>query len=106
MQIKQPNAELLNTQLNAEEQKESKENSSENKKMIERIPLEGTPFTMLRVEKECFGALGKYRITDMYNTIPEVEEKLIKKDWDTIMIVATIVALEEVYKNEGIRKGH
>lgn len=84
--------ELLNTQLNAEETKDFREISSSTNKIIERIPLLATPFTMIRGENGmCFGVMKNYKITDDFITIPELEEYLLKVSWPLIIKVTGII---------------
>lgn len=92
--MKDTNADILNTQLNAEEQKEHKEHYSE--EMIERIPIENTPFIAVRVENKCFGTFGKYKITEDKKTIPEVEEQLQTINYNTITNLIILILEEEV----------
>jgi len=86
---------------NAEEKKELKGNYSINENwnetgtsetLIERMPINGTPFTAARTEKGCFGYMGRIRITEYMETMPEVEDKLQGFDWNTVLAVTTTVA--------------
>lgn len=95
MQTKQHNAELLHTQSKPESTNDTKENSS-SEQLIERIPIDETPFTMVRSENKCFGTVGRYKVTEDYKTIPEVEEAILKFDWKILLKVLTIVIEEEV----------
>lgn len=84
------NAAILNGLANAEETQETKENYG-NKQMIEKIAVEGTPFHIIRADEKCFGVYGRIRITDAMDTVPEVEDKLTKFNWEvTLAIVIQI----------------
>ena len=76
--------------INAEEI--TKQNSSNT---IDREVLENTPFTVVKLNEEYFGAIGKYRITKMYKTREEVEAKLQPNDWETLLNV--VIAVNEMY---------
>lgn len=81
----------LNTELNTEETIEHKVESG-NTQIIERMEIEGTPFTAIRTEKGCFGTWGKVRLTDIMETIPEVEEMLTGFKWEVMLAVVIQVA--------------
>lgn len=89
------NAELLNTQLSAEDQNGYKEDSSEGQ-IVERVQIEGTPFTAIRTQGKCFGVVGKYRITEYKETIPEVEDELREVNWNSIIRMMAVIITEEV----------
>ena len=65
---------------------------NDEKVMIERIPLEGTPFQMIRKDNECMGCWGENRVTPIFRTIPEVEDALLSLNWWAIIQVAGVVA--------------
>lgn len=83
-------------QSNANEGNGINPDYSKNEKIVERIPFkEGSVFTMIRTESGCFGALGKHRITEIRETMPEVEEELGTISYDMIWRII-IVAIEDV----------
>lgn len=80
--------ELLNTQLNAKET--HKENYGN--KIIERIPVENTPFTALYVQEQgWFLALGIHRVTELCETKEQAVDMLRIKMWDIVGALALIL---------------
>lgn len=61
----------MNKSLNIEDQ--AKENKPE--ELVEVMPVEGVPFTVIRKEKEYHIALGHYRL----NKEPYLNKKLVEK---------------------------
>lgn len=82
-----PNSDLLQSQTNAQEQ----ENSSPSvTKIIERDPIEDTPFVIVTIEQGSFIALGNRRITEY---MPKDECKRLIKDrnWELITNLSVTV---------------
>lgn len=70
--------------------------------LIDKTPLEGTPFTLVQVEQGNFLAIGNQRVTELTKTEDELMERVItgtidgNVDWD--LIVNTINAIIELKK--------
>lgn len=100
MQTNQHNAELLHTQTNVNSENDIKESSSEGVKkgeeLIERMEIKGTPFTAIRAGGKCFGTLGRFKITEDRETMPEVEEELTKVTYKTILTIVAVLIEGEV----------
>lgn len=80
-----PMQELLNGQIGAEK------TNTPNKQLVSREPLHGTPFEIIgAVEVGYFLALGKYKLTEHYDTREEVLDILIQDSW---LIIANMIAL-------------
>lgn len=86
----------MNTQLNVEEQKESKESYSSNEEIVQRDNIGDTPFTVITTEGKSFGTLGKYRITEDAQTKAEIVEELQRFSWNTVLKLLAIIVPEEV----------
>lgn len=85
--------DIEKSQMNVQE-KEYKENYG---KIIEQIPVEGTPFHKVKVEEgEVFISIGNARITELMSE-EEADEMLCKKDWGIITSLITLVT-ERVVK--------
>jgi len=105
MSTKHHNAELLHTQLNVNDENEHKENYS-NKKIVDRKPLEGTPFTIITKMNDgtldgyegdiSFGTLGRFRITENKKSQEEVKHELTTMSYDLILKMMAIIIPEEV----------
>lgn len=59
---------------------------------IDSIP--GTPFTIIRVDKNYFLALGKYRISEMVDDKDYLIKLITEKDWFTIINVISLMYTE------------
>lgn len=66
---------------------------------VERKEIENSPFTAIRIGDECFGSMGKYRITEVYESIEEVEKELEVITWNRIVQVV-ILMIETKKENE------
>lgn len=90
-----PHSELLNTQLNAEEnQSNSPSNST---RIIEREPIEGTPFYIGGNEETGYAvSTGNFRLSTIVPTKQEALELLTTDNWNIIAnLVATMIAIHE-----------
>lgn len=85
-----PNSEQLQLQTNVQEQ----ENSNESGDLIQRIPIEGTPFTAIKLEHtKWFLAIGKNRITEPNYEYEELLRMIDNKNWE--LIVNTVLVIVE-----------
>jgi hypothetical protein len=62
--------------------------------MIKRKNIKDSPFEIITIDKESFGVMGEYRITEKYKTVTKVKEELEKITWNRI--VQVIMILNEV----------
>lgn len=99
MEKEQKNKGKLNGLTNAENETENKENSS-NEQMIEREEIQGTPFHAIRTQGRCFGVFGRIKITEDFETMPEVHEKLFTFNWDATL--AIVIGIAEAVAKETI----
>lgn len=68
--------------------------SGKGEEMIKRQNIKNSPFEIITIEKESFGVMGEYRITEKYKTIKKVKEELETITWNRI--VQVIMILNEV----------
>lgn len=87
-----------NSQTNAKAQ--DKQNSSE--QLMQYHQVKDTPFTIIKHEKGNTVMIGKYRLSEDYETAEEAMKDAKRMDWDRIMQVIGVM-LEE-YKNEKSKK--
>lgn len=71
--------------------KEVNKQDSLNKELIKREEVENSPFTIITVNKESFGTMGEYRITDTHKTVEAVRKELKKITWNRIVQVMMIL---------------
>lgn len=78
--------DLLNTQSNAEE------TPNNNSTLVDRIPIENTPFKIIKHEDKYFIGFGKYRLTEDFNTADDAEDQLYINLWNIVlrMVIAMI----------------
>ncbi len=74
--------------------KKADKKGSGNEELIERRPIENSPFTVISVEGKHFGVMGEYRITEEKGNRGEVEDELRCITWNRIIQVMMI--LEEI----------
>jgi len=68
--------------------------SLKGEEMIKRKNIKDSPFEIITIDKESFGVMGEYRITEKYKTVTKVKEELEKITWNRI--VQVIMILNEV----------
>lgn len=80
-------------------QENAKENLNKNYRLIERIEVENTPFTILKNNEKnnCFLAMGDYRLTPEMKTEEEIHQWIKDNHWLLITTIASIAA-EKVYQ--------
>lgn len=69
--------------------------------MIEREPIEGTPFTLIKQNEKYFTVMGDYRITETTKTVSEQMEALEKNKWLNILTMIGIA----IEKHEQMKGG-
>lgn len=74
--------------------------------IIEREPIEGTPFTLITTQGKSFGVLGKYALTEKYDTKEEVLDYMDKNFWNLVITVSTLTAEQawEIKANQAIEE--
>lgn len=94
--MSEKNTELssLNGHTSSEDQ-----NNSASSELIERIPMEGTPFTAIRKEDIWFLSWGNYRLSEERGSLKEIEVFLNTNMWD-IIAVYTISVMAEMKRQE------
>lgn len=76
---------------NTTDQTHSKESTTENEQLIEKIHIEGTGFDIIKIEgKRCFVAIGNYRVTKEQT---EAECRQMIKDKDYELLIGLIGAV-------------
>lgn len=71
-----------------------KEKNKKNKELVERHEIENSPFTVIKTENDVFGTMGKYRITEPYDSIEECEKALKEFSWNRVMQVVMLLVEE------------
>ena len=77
-----------------------KENSLD--ETIKRKDVKDTPFEIITIGEQSFGAMGSYRITENKDTIKEVEKEIKKVTWNRL--VQVIMILGELKENVNKKK--
>ncbi|AXH75612.1 MAG: hypothetical protein [Microviridae sp.] len=94
--MKQTDKEKSKTPTEAKTLKlQSSENQTDSapsgEELIQRQEVEGTPFTMITINKKTFGTFGKYRITEEYHTKQQCEVELKTVNWNRLVQIMTLV---------------
>lgn len=104
--------EQLKESLNAGNPTKQNFGNEESTELREERRIENTPFTAVKLEEKWFLTMGKYRMTDTYESLEELmqEEQLHSTNWNllTNMLAAMQVELgrvitEEATKSETIK---
>lgn len=63
----------------------------EGEELIEKTEVPGTPFTIIGINDEYFGVMGKYRLTEKSETKALVEAELKQITWNRIVQVVSLL---------------
>lgn len=76
-------------------------NSSTNQ-LREVIPIDSTPFAAIRVDDKYFLALGRYRLSDLKDTLEEIKDHVEHFSWNLLVAVihAIVKELLEIANNK------
>lgn len=85
--MRQEQSELLQLQTSA--RKERSSNSGD--KIIERKQYGETVIWIIGKEGEYFATIGKYKLSNSYETMDEVEEMLDGTDWHSVINAIAIM---------------
>jgi len=73
----------------------SKEEIDDRTELIQREDVKDSPFTIITINEESFGAMGGFRITENTGTKEEVKKDLEKITWNRIIQVMMILKTVE-----------
>lgn len=90
---------LDNTSMNATK---ADNNEYGNEELIKREQIKDTPFTIITTEKNSFGVMGEYRVTEELKNVEEVKKELEKITWNRIIQVMMI--LGEIKEKQNNKK--
>ena len=76
------------TSMNVEK---ANNNGSLNSEIIERFPIENSPFTVITIDGKHFGVMGEYKMTEDYNNRGECEDELKTITWNRIIQVLMVL---------------
>lgn len=83
----QKQAELLASQISAEDQ-----NKGDSSNLVYREQIENTPFWIISTnDKDYFLVMGNHRLTEPQDTAQKVKIKLIENMWEIMMNVTLIL---------------
>lgn len=88
-QSERPALESLKSQNMEEENQPNLPYQDE--QLIEREPLEGTPFTLITREKKSFIAFGRYKISEEYDSKELALGSLTNDFWNILLNVIQII---------------
>lgn len=80
----------LHTNVNGTDKK----NSSEKEELIKKENVKDTPFEIITIDGESFGAMGDYRLTEKKGSKKEIKKELSAITWNRIIQI--IMILDEV----------
>lgn len=75
-------------------------NESNSSKLVEQFKVNGTPFTVVKINDYWFLTLGKYRLTNQLTTRAEAEAEAKDASWERIMQIIQIM----INENENEKK--
>lgn len=70
---------------------EANNNESNSNELIERVPIEDTPFTAIRYDNKWFLTMGKYRLTEPTDSLEQIQEDAQRADWARVMQIMQIM---------------
>lgn len=90
--------ELLSTQNNAEET--HKQQST----LVEREPIDKTPFWLITNQDGSFITLGEYRITEVKKDKAEALDELRNNEWNIIMHMCAVIVEKSLEERKRLEK--
>lgn len=66
--------------------------------LVEKLKIQDTPFTAVRLDDKWFLTMGKYRLTEPMKTFDEVNEDAHRADWTRVMQIIQIMIDENKTK--------
>lgn len=93
----------MNSQMKQELEKElytgnaNQIHNNDSSELTEKIEINETPFTAIRIENKWFLTMGKYRITEPLTSKEEVLQDANRSDWNRILQVIGVM-IEEYNK--------
>ena len=85
--------------MNNEETTTTNENQ-----LVQQIPIEGTPFTAVKLEDYWFLTMGKYRLTEKLKSLEECKEEAKDASWYRIMQIINIMIKENKEQEEQLKQ--
>lgn len=70
--------------------------NSKIEQLTETTFLENTPFAIVRVDQNYFVACGRYRLTELMDSLDDAKEYAYRIDWNNITNVIGIIVQEEI----------
>ena len=74
--------------------------NEKNTKLVEFKQVKETPFTLAKQNEEWYILLGKYRLSEGYETEKEAEKEAKRVCWNKIMQVMSVIITEEKQLNK------
>lgn len=65
--------------------------NKQGEELIQKDEVNNTPFVIITINNESFGAFGKFRITEMFHTKQQCKTELLRMDWNNIVKIMTLV---------------
>lgn len=87
---------MKQSSLNSTQEANNSESNSD--ELVQRIPIEDTPFTAIKFDDKWFLTMGKYRLTDPVDTLEGVKEDAQRADWARVMQIMQIMIDENENK--------
>lgn len=85
---------LEKSQTNANQTNNIELNSAnDDKQLYQNLPIDGTPFNAVKVQEKWFITLGKYKISENFDTYEEAINDSQNTDWIRIMTIMNIIIM-------------
>lgn len=75
--------------------------NSNSEHLVQREPIKGTPFVLTNIGDGWFVTLGKYRVTENYETMEGAGTKVDVKNWEFLNNVIGVVTRETIKEMGG-----
>lgn len=77
--------------LSKKEQKNTGKETDNSEFLIERTEVKDSPFIIVSTEEGHFGSMGKWRITEVMDTVQGVKKDLEKITWNRLVQVVLLL---------------
>lgn len=77
---------------------------SMNEELVTATPVEDTPFHIIKTGDKYFLALGKYRLTELFDSFGDVETEVINSTWELLFKVISVAVTESINQERILQK--
>jgi len=95
---------MEHAKYNGSSDQASNNGSNSNEQLHEVTAVEDTPFHIVKMDEKYFLALGKYRLTQLFDKFEDVETEVVNSSWELLFRVISVVVTESIIQERMMMK--